>query len=47
MAKSLLNGSEHGPLSDSMRAEQLMQAITLGSEESIAALRAFLDRRKS
>ncbi len=47
MAKSLMNGSEHGPLSDSIRAEQLMQAIALGTEESLTALRAFLDRRRS
>jgi 2-(1,2-epoxy-1,2-dihydrophenyl)acetyl-CoA isomerase len=45
MAKSLINGSEHGSLSDSLRLEEHAQSMALGTEETLEALRVFLEKR--
>lgn len=45
MAKSLINDSQHASLRDSLRLEEHAQSIALGSEETLGALRAFLDKR--
>lgn len=45
MTKSLINGSEHVSLEDSLRLEEHAQSLTLGTPETLGALRAFLERR--
>jgi len=45
MAKSLINGSQHVSLADSLRLEEHAQSIALGTDETLGALRAFLEKR--
>jgi 2-(1,2-epoxy-1,2-dihydrophenyl)acetyl-CoA isomerase len=47
MTKSLINGSQHLSLADSLRLEEHAQSIALGTDETLGALRSFLDRRSS
>ena len=46
MAKSLVNGSEHGSLDDSLRLEEHAQSVALGTQETLDALRAFLAKQE-
>jgi enoyl-CoA hydratase/carnithine racemase len=44
MAKDLINRGEATTLEDSLRIEALAQAIALGTDETLGAMRAFLDK---
>jgi 2-(1,2-epoxy-1,2-dihydrophenyl)acetyl-CoA isomerase len=44
MAKSLINRSQALSLEDSMRLEQLAQSMALGAPDTLAAMRAFLEK---
>jgi 2-(1,2-epoxy-1,2-dihydrophenyl)acetyl-CoA isomerase len=44
MAKDLINRGEATSLEDSLRIEALAQAIALGTDETLGAMRAFLDK---
>jgi 2-(1,2-epoxy-1,2-dihydrophenyl)acetyl-CoA isomerase len=44
MAKDLINRGEGTTLEDSLRIEALAQAIALGTDETLGAMRAFLDK---
>ena len=45
MTKSLINGSQHTSLSDSLRLEEHAQSMALGTEDTLDALRSFLEKR--
>ena len=44
MAKDLINRGEATTLEDSLRTEALAQAIALGTDETLGAMRAFLEK---